>query len=95
MAQPLPFQQSVSVKFLEGAGLLSGLEGALDPAAKNEAEQLKRMYQEMDAERRERIAAQARGGRVLKDLVRQIYMEWQRVQQSKSVLRDTTESDLA
>ena len=85
MAEKLfPYQQSIPVAFLIGKGLLTGLEGALNPQVKNEAEQLKRMYAEMGDDHKERVMAQAKGGRVLKQAVIQIYKEWQ-AQQARAL----------
>ena len=105
MAEKLfPYQQSIPVAFLIGKGLLTGLEGALNPQVKNEAEQLKRMYAEMGDDHKERVMAQAKGGRVLKQAVIQIYKEWQAQQARKPAppimgvrasLADTTDSDIA
>ena len=100
--QPFPREQSILVSFLKG-GLLAGLEGALNPDVRNEAQQLLTMFRQMDADHQERVLAQARSGRVLKQAVMQIFKEWQ-LQQSRrqppailgvrASLADTTKPDL-
>lgn len=100
---PLPREQSIPVVFLKG-GLLAGLEGALNPDLKREAMQLLGMYRHMDEDHRERVMAQARGGRVLKQAVMQIFADWQRQQSRRPAppilgvrasLTDTTDSELS
>ena len=101
--QPFPPEQSIPVVFLT-TGIPAGIAGALNPDELNDARQLILMFQQIDLDRQERVLAQARGGRVLKQAVMQIFKEWQSVQRRRqpppilgvrASLADTTKSDLA
>ena len=71
--QPFPREQSIPVSFLKG-GLLAGMEGALNPEARREAQQVLDMYRQMDLDHQERVLMQTRGGRVLKQAIMQILL---------------------
>ena len=103
----LPAEAGVPLKFLRGQGILTGIDGALNPAVKKAAAQAARMYQEMDEAYRERVDALVRAdGRVPLMAVMVLYREWaaKRAAESKTrdvpmgmrgALSDTTGSDLA
>lgn len=93
---PLPAEAGVPLNFLRGKGLLTGLDGALNPAVKNAAAQAATMYQQMSDDYRERVDALVRAdGRVPLMAVMTLYREWSARRSEKSSLRDTTESGLA
>lgn len=103
--QPFPREQSLPVQFLK-TGLLAGLEGALNPDVRREAQQFITLYRQMDEAHQERVLMQERGGRVLKQAIIQIYEDFRRqrarnpnsailgVRADANPLRDTTASDV-
>ena len=93
---PLPADAGVPLKFLRGQGILTGMDGALNPVAKNAATQAATMYQAMGPDYQERVDALVRAdGRVPLMSVHVLYREWKARQSERSSLRDTTDSELA
>ena len=100
--QPFPREQSIPFVYLTD-GLPALVVGVMNTDERNDAQQLINMYQKLDDAHKERVAAQVRGGRVLRQAVMQIFNGWQ-MQQSRrqpppilgvrASLADTTKPDL-
>ena len=100
--KPFPPEQSIPVVFLTD-GIPAGIAGALNPDERRDAQQVIQMYQQMAPAYQERVLAQARSGRVLKQAIMQLFKEWQVLQSRRqppailgvrASLADTTKPDL-
>jgi hypothetical protein len=99
---PLPPDAGVPLRLLRRTGLMSGIEGAIDPAAHNRVDYLSALYYALDPARRERLETLVRSdGRVP---IQSLLLLWKEMDEERkrkratgemSSLRDSTESGLA